>query len=502
MTSHVKPRRAAMYARMSTDRQSVSIPQQIDTMRRFASEHQLQVVRTYLDEGITGLVLGKRLGLRQMLADILEGRADYSIVLVLDVSRFGRFQDADESAHYEFLCKQAGVRIIYCAEQFQDDDSPLSVLVKGIKRAMAAEYSRELSAKVFAAQCRLFRAGFKAGGNAGYGLRRVAVSAEGEIKQTLYRGDRKTTITDRVRIMPGPPDEVATVRRIYDLFVNEKYGDSAIAKFLNADGVMSEFGRPWRPPDVKGVLTNSKYCGRLVFGRISKKLAAAPTKTEEETWVRYTTDYDPIIPAEFFDAAIAERQRRRTPRSDEEVLETIRTLYEKHGNICARIIRSDPRVLKPAGLIKRFGTLAQTYLLAGIPMTRYISGALTKNIANRTVTTVTERVKRCIHQAGGTYQPLDKGGLLLLNDQLRVRVSVACCRNEHGERRWYFTMHDKRRADFIIGARLHQSNNDILDYYLFPSSLFATNRIWINKLREHEFESFRHDSIERIFGLD
>lgn len=68
------------------------------------------------------------------------------------MSRWGRFQDADESAYYEYICKRAGIRIEYCAEQFENDGSPVSTIVKGVKRAMAGEYSRELSAKVFAGQ--------------------------------------------------------------------------------------------------------------------------------------------------------------------------------------------------------------------------------------------------------------------------------------------------------------------------------------------------------------
>lgn len=64
------------------------------------------------------------------------------------------FQDVDESAHYEFVCKQNGINIAYCAEQFDNDGSLLSSIVKNIKRVMAAEFSRELSVKVHAGQCR------------------------------------------------------------------------------------------------------------------------------------------------------------------------------------------------------------------------------------------------------------------------------------------------------------------------------------------------------------
>jgi hypothetical protein len=33
------------------------------------------------------------------------------VILVLDVSRWGRFQDIDESAYYEFLCRRAGMQV-------------------------------------------------------------------------------------------------------------------------------------------------------------------------------------------------------------------------------------------------------------------------------------------------------------------------------------------------------------------------------------------------------
>jgi hypothetical protein len=68
--------------------------------------------------------------------------------MVYDVSRWGRFQDVDESAHYEFVCKRNGIKVAYCAEQFDNDGSLLSSIVKNIKRVMAAEYSRELGVKV------------------------------------------------------------------------------------------------------------------------------------------------------------------------------------------------------------------------------------------------------------------------------------------------------------------------------------------------------------------
>jgi DNA invertase Pin-like site-specific DNA recombinase len=84
------------------------------------------------------------------LKRICHGNVNFSVILVYDVSRWGRFQDADESAYYEYICRKAGVAVHYCAEQFENDGSPVSTIVKGVKRAMAGEYSRELSSKVSA----------------------------------------------------------------------------------------------------------------------------------------------------------------------------------------------------------------------------------------------------------------------------------------------------------------------------------------------------------------
>src|SRR5208283_5626428 len=111
-------------------------------------------VKVYSDEGKSGLNIQGRESLGQMIEDVQNGQINFSSILVYDVSRWGRFQDTDESAYYEFVCKRAGVRVHYCAELFPNDDSIAAVLLKTLKRTMAGEYIRELSVKTFAGQCR------------------------------------------------------------------------------------------------------------------------------------------------------------------------------------------------------------------------------------------------------------------------------------------------------------------------------------------------------------
>ncbi len=178
--------RAAEYVRMSTEHQQYSTQNQRDKIREYATSRGIEVVRTFADEGKSGLRIDGRNALQGLIQEVISGSADFQAILVYDVSRWGRFQDADESAYYEYICRRAGIQVIYCAEQFDNDGSPVSTIVKGVKRAMAGEYSRELSAKVFAGQCRLIELGFRQGGPAGYGLRRVLV--DGTYPRFCVRG--------------------------------------------------------------------------------------------------------------------------------------------------------------------------------------------------------------------------------------------------------------------------------------------------------------------------
>ncbi len=215
------PQRAAMYVRMSTDHQKYSTENQADAIHEYAARRNMDIVKTYADAGKSGLKLDGRDALKQLITDVQSGAAEFTIILVLDVTRWGRFQDADESAYYEYICRRAGIDVQYVAEQFENDGSPVSTIVKGVKRAMAGEYSRELSAKVFAGQCRLIELGYKQGGTAGYGLRRMLINEHGEHKGVLKNGEHKSLQTDRVILVPGPQDEIENVRWIYRAFVED-----------------------------------------------------------------------------------------------------------------------------------------------------------------------------------------------------------------------------------------------------------------------------------------
>jgi DNA invertase Pin-like site-specific DNA recombinase len=238
------PSRAALYVRMSTEHQQYSPENQSDAIRQYAASHNMEVVQVYSDHGRSGLNIAGREGLNQLMSDVGNKQANFSALLVYEVSRWGRFQDVDESAYYEYVLKRAGIRVHYCAEQFENDGSMSSSVLKTLKRSMAAEYSRELSVKVFSGQCRLIELGFRQGGPAGYGLRRQLIDRDRNPKGLLSRGERKSLQTDRVILVPGPEREIEAVRHIYDLFVTKGNKEREIMELLNGRGILGEHGLP------------------------------------------------------------------------------------------------------------------------------------------------------------------------------------------------------------------------------------------------------------------
>ena len=164
--------RVALYLRRSTtDLQPDSLAAQEELLRTYATTHDLSIVRVYKDSA-SGRSIDGRDDFQRLLDDV-KSDALFEAILVRDVSRWGRFENTDESAYYEFLCRTSGVEVFYAEESFSPDGSPYAVLMKSLKRAMAAEFSREKSRMVLSSHARTVRRGFWPTGSVPYGLKRV-----------------------------------------------------------------------------------------------------------------------------------------------------------------------------------------------------------------------------------------------------------------------------------------------------------------------------------------
>ena len=468
---------AAVYVRMSTEHQQYSTSNQMDVIREYAKKHGFTIVKEYSDQGKSGLNIEGRESLAEMLKDVREGRAEYGVILVYDVSRWGRFQNPDESAYYEYACQQAGVFVHYCAEQFSNDGSPVSTIIKSIKRTMAGEYSRELSTKVYQGACRLVRLGFRQGGAAGYGLRRVLVDANGVKKGELKMGEQKSIQTDRVVLAAGPDEEVAVVRWIYHRFITDGKLESEIAAELNAQGRLTDYGRAWNRGTVHQVLTNEKYIGNNVYSRTSCKLKKKHVTNPPAEWVRAAGVYAGIVEPELFVKSQEIILARSRTYSDEEMLDRLRSVLLKHGRISGILIDEAEGLPSSTAFSHRFGTLVNAYRLIGYhPGIDYSFIEENRRLRKRHPELVAEVIQQIT--ALGAHAVWNKETELLeVNHEMRV--SIVLCRHTEtgaGSSRWLIRLDASARPDITVAVRMDATNEGIRDYYVLP----AIDMTWEN----------------------
>ncbi len=495
-------KKAAMYVRMSTDHQKYSTENQADAIRAYAQKRNIEIVAKYADEGKSGLKLKGRDSLNRLISDVQSENVDFSIILVLDITRWGRFQDADESAYYEYICRRAGMDVRYVAEQFENDGSPGSTIIKSVKRAMAGEYSRELSKKVFAGQCRLIELGFRQGGPAGYGLRRMLVNQHGKPKAILKTGEHKSFQTDRVILVPGPSEEIAIVTTMYRMFIDDQLRESEIAAELNRNGVLTDLGRRWTRNTVHQILTNEKYIGNNVFNRTSNKLKKRHVTNSEDMWVRAEGAFEGIVDINDFAKVkriLAERNKRF---SDEEMLERLKALHKRQGSLSGFIINEQIDMPSSGAYQHRFGSLLRAYKLIGYdPGRDYRYIEINKRLREYHSDILADTL--CKIEALGTDVTVEENtDILCINDELRISIVICrCFVTKAGSYRWKIRLDTGYSPDITVAVRMDASNQNALDYYLLPLVHLNKPKVRLCQTNGLELDAFRFDQLDALYDL-
>jgi DNA invertase Pin-like site-specific DNA recombinase len=494
--------RAAQYVRMSTDHQSYSIDNQKDAIREFADAMGYEIVATYADAGRSGLNIEGRPSLQRLLNDIETKQADFGTVIVYDVSRWGRFQNIDESASYEYRCHVAGVRIEYCAEQFANDGSIGSDVLKAIKRSMAAEQSRVLSVKVFAGQSRLIKMGYRQGGHAGLGLRRLLVDQHGRRKSTLAWKEYKSLQTDRVILVPGPPEEIATVRWIYKEFVDARRSERQIAQSLNTRGIVTDLKRAWTRYSVRQILTNEKYLGNNVWNRQSFKLKRKRVTNKYDQWIRADGVFEPIVDRDLFQHAQALASVRSAKMSDEEMLAALAKLLNDCGSLSGPIVDAAADCPSVCRYRARFGTMRRAYALIGYDPSRSYRYLGIRERLRAVLEEVVQNIIATIDEAGGTAVRQDDAALLLINHEFTASITVARCRRTpYGYPRWLARAEHRVVPDMQVAARMNPDNRTIRDYLIAPANEIRSKPLNFALNKALAFNAFFFESLDPFFAL-
>ena len=305
--------KAITYNRGSTDMQEASIPAQKKEAERYAKEHNLEIIRHFDDDGWSGRNAEERPAFMEMM-EYARTHDDFKYIIVYDVSRWGRFESPKEATYWEVLCEKTGKKIKYSTESNVNDDSMGAFITKVIKDSEASEYSKKLSKVSFRGHKHYAELGYHVGGGKKYGYNRLLLDERGNPVKVLADGEHKATKLQRVKLVKGDPDQVKTIQRIYDMYVNKGHGIGNICNVLNSEGIPSPRNKGWGKSTIWTILHDETYMGCLVWNRYvcknyhEKGNGWIKYKPESE-WVIKAGAHDPIIEEALFKAVQAKTRQ-------------------------------------------------------------------------------------------------------------------------------------------------------------------------------------------------
>ncbi|WP_271627826.1 recombinase family protein [Bradyrhizobium sp. CCBAU 11445] len=496
LARRTRARRAAQYVRMSRELQRYSIKNQMTAIAAYAEANSLTIVRTYADEGRSGLRIKGRPGLIELIEDVQSGQADFDHILVYDVSRWGRFQDVDESAYYEFLCKRSGVQVEYCAELFKNDGTFVSGIAKNLKRGMAAEWSRELSVKVHAGHCRVASLGYRVGAPVGYGLRRLMVDESEHPKGLLGKGQFKALQSDRVRLQHGSAEEAAVIRTIFDQFVNGGKSYSDIRRQLNDAGIANHKGRPWTDGMIPTILANENYIGKTIYNRTSRRLGQKLVKNPDHAWVRGAAAIEPIVDQSIFARAQKLLAERRVEIPEEEMLLRLRLTLRRRGRLNSRIINETLGLNHVSSYVKHFGSLRKAYALIGYVPPRDCDWIETRDLWASEQASHAAELAAMLRTDLRLQADLVSDGIGVEVEGKRVvsfLVARQLARRGEDHAAQWKAYRRQISSGLLAVMRLDAANRVIEDYVLLPASLGSGRYVWLSSgsLRRHRGAPYR-----------
>ena len=135
------PTPAAVYARVSSDRQDVdlSVAAQLRALREYADRNGFNIVREYVDEAESGRV-ADRPQFREMIEAGSSAHAPFNVILVWKFSRFTRKRE--HAVAFKSMLRKKGIRVVSITEHA--DDTPTGKLMEAIIESVDEFYSENL----------------------------------------------------------------------------------------------------------------------------------------------------------------------------------------------------------------------------------------------------------------------------------------------------------------------------------------------------------------------
>ncbi len=477
-------RAVAYYRHSAQDRQENSIAIQQDQVRTWAQSNGVEIIYEFMDPGKSGLTAEARPSFQDMMENWVKKRNDFQYILCLDVSRWGRFQDIDLSAQYSAECRKCGKEVIYTTLGKPREDDPLYPVYVQFERFRAAQYSRELSDKVFRGCVKIAQQGFWAGGKPRYGFRRLLLNEARQPIQILRPGERKSIQNQRVTLTLGDEREVAVIRRLFHEFTDAGRHEHAIAEGLNHDDIPSPGGSDWDGAKVREILIDERYTGTMVYNRTTQKLKTPSRPNPKEKWIRTPGSFERIIEPKVFASAqqiFAERARFYTPAY---MLEKLEMLFQSHGIVRPSLVRAASDMPSPSTYLKHFGSMDAAFQ------------QLFNDVRTKAGSQVSERIEALVNEVV-VYQDF-----LVIDQKLTVLVQPSVPMPYGLATYWFFRPDPREVIDITLGVPLSEGAQPrILGYLALPRLLVHDHWIRLFSTSHSRLEMHGHNGLAIIEQL-
>lgn len=478
------PRAVAYYRHSAQDRQENSIPLQQEQVQQFAEENGVEIIREFCDRGKSGLTAEGRDGFNDMMENWVKKRQDFEYVLCLDVSRWGRFQDIDLSAQYSAECKRHGKQVIYTTIGKPKEDDPLYPVYVQFERFRAAQYSRELSEKVFRGCVNIAKQGYWPGGSPPYGFNRLLLDEARNPVRDLKPGERKSIQNQRVTLTLGVPNEVSTIRRIFHEFVELQQNEEQIVNGLNRDRIPSPGGMRWDGEKIRRILGNELYAGTMVYNKTTMRLKTARRCNPPEEWIRTPNSFEPLIEQAVFDHAQALLKEQSERFSDEGMLKQLREVFENYGFFRPSLFQSAVNRPSATTYAARFGSLDAAFQLTH----------------ESTRTKAREIVTQHIEELAGQVESF--ADFLVVKRRLTVLIQPSVPTLCGYRAYWSFRPDMRRVIDFTLGVALSgPAEFRILGYFVMPRLLIRRRPFRLSTVSEARLALMGHSDLAFISEL-
>jgi DNA invertase Pin-like site-specific DNA recombinase len=477
-------RTVAYYRHSAEIGQENSVEIQQDNVRAFAEKHDLDIIAEFADRGKSGLNAEGRPAFTEMMHWV-RSRHDFAMVLVLDVSRWGRFQDTDLSAHYESLCTQHGKQVIYTNIGFtKAEDRLINQLRKSIDRYQSAEYSRVLSKKVFEGSAKVASQGYRPGGAPPYACHRLMLDEYKQPDRILQPGQRKAIQNGRVVLVPGDPAHVQVVQEIFQLFIDKGFDERQIAGHLNGKEIPSPAGRTWSVASIRHILTNQQYAGAVVYNRTTQRLKEKRQRNPPDKWIVTPGSYQPVIEPDLYEKAQAVFERRRQRYMPEHMLARMRALYQKYSIVTSRLIGADQECPSPATYTATFGSLPGAFQ------------AMFQDVLQQVRSDVVQAINQ---EAQSVDQFAD---FIVINRDFTVLIQPSVPVPDGYNSFWYFRPDHRTVVDITLGVPLsHGDERQILGYLAMPRLMVPDRCVRLSGASDAQIEMHGYSGLDLIRDL-